>query len=101
MLGESPIQQCWGRDLFNLNQDDEGFAIIKPSGGEPTTAIINGDKILTYDSEQGPNLYEYNISMHPYAKKFAHPKTAKMLQHQLLSYVQTASNSLRENTTSN
>lgn len=101
MLGESPVQQCWGRNLFNLDQDDEGFAIIKPSGGEPTMAIINGDKILTYDSEQGPNLYEYNVSMHPYAKKYAHPKTEKMLQHQLLSYVQTASNSLRENTTSN
>ena len=33
-LGGQMRHQCWGRDLLTLADDDEGFAVIKPSGGD-------------------------------------------------------------------
>ncbi|MBL4680405.1 MAG: LTA synthase family protein [Pseudomonadales bacterium] len=101
MLGKTPIHQSWGRNLFDLSQEDEGFAAIKPSGDDPTMAIIKGESILTYDAQLGPNLYQYDLGNKSYSKKLDNPDLAAKLKHELLSYVQTASTSLKNNSTSN
>jgi len=57
---DSPIQS-WGRDLFRLDTDDPGWALIKPSGGEPTVAFIKGDNFLVEAPGIKPVLYHYSL----------------------------------------
>ncbi len=46
-LLQQPFQhQCWGRNLLHLNDNDPGFAVIKPSSSEPTVAMLKGKKNL-------------------------------------------------------
>ena len=54
--------QCWGRDLLNLSQHDQGFAIIKPSGGNQTSAIIEDDRILVKPEGLPSKLYRYQLN---------------------------------------
>ncbi len=57
LLGSTAPQQCWGRNLLGLDPTDPGFAMIKPSGSEPTTALVKGNDILTFDHEIGAHIY--------------------------------------------
>ncbi len=46
LLGQPFVHQCWGRDLLSLPQGDPGLAMIKPSGSDPSVAMLSGDHIL-------------------------------------------------------
>jgi phosphoglycerol transferase MdoB-like AlkP superfamily enzyme len=92
-LGKPVTHQCWGRDLFSLPDTDRGFAVIKPSGSDRTTAIVRDDRILVRDTDGSERLYRYSF----YPKTSAdlvEGSTAKSVQvqlsRQLHGYVATA-----------
>ncbi len=100
LMGRPIRHQCWGRDLMHLQDGDEGFAIIKPSGNEPTVALVDDEYVLTFDHTRGDHLYRYDL-----AEPAAHPvrdgALSLEMQRRLKAYVQTATTSLRQNTTGN
>ena len=90
LLGESTNNQCWGRNLFDLPDDDPGFAIIKPSGSEPTVAIVTDDRIVTYEPHTGSHLYSYTLGPLAVAKEENDPDLETDLRTSLQSFIQTA-----------
>ncbi len=99
LLGLSTPHQAWGRNLFSSSLKDDGFAVIKPSGGENEVALIEGNFVLMQRPREKPALYEYDLGFPPkftgnlYAKK---KERAKEMQKRLLSYVETGILSLRQ-----
>lgn len=61
LLGAPVVHQCWGRDLLSLPAADPGFAVIKPSGSDRTTAIIRDDRILVRNVDGSERLYRYQM----------------------------------------
>ena len=61
LLGRPFAQQCWGRNILALAEDDPGFAIFKPSGNDPQVAMIQGDKVLVKQPDLKPELYQFNL----------------------------------------
>lgn len=98
LLDSSAQHQCWGRDLLNLPKGDDGFAVIKPSGGEATVGRIQGDKILTFDHELGSHLYGYSLTV-PMATPIHDEPLAEDFLGSLHAYVQTALAGLKANST--
>lgn len=90
--------QCWGRDLLNLSQHDQGFAIIKPSGGDQTSAIIEGDRILVKPEGLSPKLYRYHLGAGVEPETVAPTEITADMTNRLNAYLQTATTSLLTNT---
>jgi len=90
LLGKDVDHQCWGRDLFRLPDGDSGFAIIKPSGSEPTMAMVSGNNIMTYEPESGSNLYQYVLGPLAHVSSQVNLQKEADMKTSLLSYVQTA-----------
>ncbi|HEC73017.1 MAG TPA: DUF229 domain-containing protein [Methylophaga aminisulfidivorans] len=90
LLGGETTHSCWGRDL--LNTDDAGFAIIKPSGSDHTTAIVKGDKVLVKLEDSSQKLYQYTLGKAPHAEEIDTDKT--ILNHQLDAYIESATSNL-------
>ncbi len=105
LIGAEADQQCWGRDLFDSSRGDSGYAIIKPSGSEPTMAMVQDDKIMTYEPAAGARLYQFDLASGPGKRPGTTPINNSALEANmtgsLLAYVQTALTSLRENRASN
>lgn len=97
LTGRTVQHQCWGRDLFDLAPSDPGFAVIKPSGNEPTVAIVEGERLVTFDYERNASLYRYNLKT-PDAQSMASGDAFRAMQDRLHAYVQTAMNGLQEDT---
>tara|TARA_R110002072_G_scaffold64_13_gene466 strand:+ start:799 stop:2826 length:2028 start_codon:yes stop_codon:yes gene_type:complete len=97
LLGRTVDHQCWGRDLFNLPIDDAGFAIIKPSGSEPTMAMVSGNNILTYEPDSGSRLYQYELGPSAHANPEINGLRETEMRTSLQSYVQTALKGLESN----
>jgi len=91
LLGGETTHSCWGRDLLNIA--DDGFAIIKPSGSDPTTAIVMNDKILVRDSENSEKLYRYKLNAGPSVSRLT-DKDSNALSHNLNAYIQSATSRL-------
>ncbi len=97
-LGADVQHQCWGRDLLTLPEDDQGFAIIKPSGSDQTVALIKGDRILIQPKDVNPRAWTYQLGDNAQSAPSAeHADDAQWLQ-QLNAYIQTATSSLLDNT---
>lgn len=92
--------QCWGRNLFAVPESQGGFAIIKPSGGEPIVAILRDDKILTYDHERESQLFTYGLNQSGTVAPLIDRQIEQDMKTDLLSYIQTSMQSLVFNTTS-
>lgn len=94
LLGGESRYGCWGRDLLAVN--DKGFAVIKPSGSDQTTAIVRDNEIMVRTEADRQKLYQYQLGAKPEASLMT-DKTGqvKTLSSQLLAYIQAASNSLR------
>jgi phosphoglycerol transferase MdoB-like AlkP superfamily enzyme len=92
-LGEPFTHQCWGRDLLALPADDPGFAVIKPSGSDATTAIVVGGEILVRTPAGVARLYDYRLA--PLAATPVHNEgeTARLTQN-LIAYLSTATRAL-------
>lgn len=97
-LGGNVRHQCWGRDLLALPEGDEGFGIIKPSGGEQSVAIIRGKNILIKSKDMMPRVYEYRLGNQRQATSVENLSSASGMERQLEAFLQVATKSLLENT---
>nr|WP_239685085.1 LTA synthase family protein [Ventosimonas gracilis] len=95
-LGQPVTHQCWGRDLLSLPAEDQGFAVIKPSGSDQTVALIKGKQMLVQPVDEAPRGYQIELGAHPQANKAELPNEWR---DQLAAYLQSATQSLLENTT--
>src|SRR5471032_253466 len=97
-LGGETRNQCWGRDLLNLPEGDQGFGVIKPSGNEPTVALITGDRILIQPKDMDPIVMTYTLGSKPHAETVVNDPELPALKQKLFSFLQTATKSLLDNT---
>jgi len=99
LLGRPFTHQCWGRNLLSLPESDQGVAMIKPSGGDQTVALIKGNQIVIHAPNQPANLGEYRL----YPEKLYHraedAAQLEALDQQLVGYLSTALRALLENKT--
>lgn len=98
-LGEPVRHQCWGRDLLSLPAEDNGFAIVKPSGSDQTVAMISGERMLVLPKNMPPHSYQYTLGPQPQGALTPATELDTRLGRQLQAYLQTATNSLLSNTT--
>ena len=97
-LGDDVQHQCWGRDLLTLPKEDQGFAMIKPSGSDQTVALIKGDRILIQPKDVSARAWNYQLGTSPQSSPAPeHADDAQLLK-KLNSYIQTATSSLLDNT---
>jgi len=94
-LGKPVTHQCWGRDLLSLPPQDKGFAVIKPSGSDQTVALIKGNQMLVQPVDETPRGYQIELGAYPKAQKIDLPDEWR---EQLAAYLQSATQSLLENT---
>lgn len=97
LLGGSYAHHCWGRDLLAVPADDPGVAVIKPSGTDHATAIIEGDKILVQQPDADPQLYEYSTLPHLEATPVDDAAETERLNTLKDAYIQTATRALLDN----
>jgi phosphoglycerol transferase MdoB-like AlkP superfamily enzyme len=97
-LGGNTRHQCWGRDLLNLPQDDPGFGVIKPSGSDQTVALISGGRILVESKTKEVKLYDYQVGKDARAVVTRDEQASGELKKMLEAFVQTATQSLQDNT---
>lgn len=99
LLGSPYQHQCWGRDVLNLPAGDNGIAVIKPSGNDPSVAIVSDEHILVRDPAGQKNLFRYAFK--PDASVTSDNDTAKeaSLWKLMQSYIQSAQIALKEDTT--
>jgi phosphoglycerol transferase MdoB-like AlkP superfamily enzyme len=92
LLGGPFIHSCWGRDLLNV--EDAGFAMIKQSGSDVTTALLQGDSILIQDPDVKDKLYKYHLaeenSVQPLDDKAKHDD----MKLKINAYIQSAMKAL-------
>ena len=96
-LGGQTRHQCWGRDLLNLPEGDQGIGMIKPSGSEQIVGLVQGDRILIESKDMSPRLYRYQLGSEFKADLIESADQAEMVR-KLESYIQTATKSLLDNT---
>ncbi len=96
-LGGSFRHQCWGRDLLDLPAGDEGVGVIKPSGSDQTVAIVSGGRILVQPKDRAPRLYDYRLGAEAASVPVDDPAATERLRRQLGAFVQTATQSLVDN----
>jgi len=97
-LGDTVQHQCWGRDLLTLPKDDQGFAIIKPSGSDQTVALIKGERIVIKPKDLDARVWSYQLGANPQSEPATEEHGDKQLLQQLNAYIQTATSSLLDNT---
>ena len=96
-LGGQTRHQCWGRDLLNLPEGDQGVGMIKPSGSEQIVGLVQGDRILIESKDMSPRMYRYQLGSEFKAELIESPDQPEMLK-KLEAYIQTATKSLLDNT---
>mgnify|MGYP006099710375 CR=1 FL=1 len=98
LMNSTSPHQCWGRNLLGLDPDDQGFAMIKPSGNEPTTAFLKGNNIVTFNHEIGARLYNFALRPAPSAILQPNDLLKSELLLDLQAYVQSGLLALSNNT---
>ncbi|MDY0190283.1 MAG: LTA synthase family protein [Desulfuromonas sp.] len=101
LLGPGIVHQSWGRNLFAVDKDDAGYAIIKPSGGEERVAYIADDYLLELAPKEKPRLYKYQLGAQPQSSDdlYATDKPrAESMKKSLQGYIETAILALRART---
>ncbi len=99
LLGLRFAHQCWGRNLLALPSDDEGFGMIKPSGGSQTVAFIEGDKILVKVAGAGLELGEFELGTSNHFTRLNNDGMTEDMSQKLNAFIQTALRALQENKT--
>ncbi len=96
LKGETFTHQSWGRDLFHLAPGDPGSGLIKPSGSDPTVALLKGEKLLILPPEGSPaRLYRYTLQPEPEAWLHDDPALTRKLTECARAYIGTALRVLR------
>ena len=96
-LGGETRHQCWGRDLLNLPEGDQGIGMVKPSGSEQNVFLIQGDRILMESKDSAPMMWRYQLGRKFSAERIDDADKAVMAQ-KLEAFIQTATKSLLDNT---
>jgi phosphoglycerol transferase MdoB-like AlkP superfamily enzyme len=99
LLGQSFKHQCWGRDVFSLDKNDAGFAIIKPSGSDQTVALIKDDLILIKPPQNKVILKRFQLYPQQMEETIDHPELTIQMTNELLSFIETALLALKQDTT--
>ncbi len=95
LLGRPFTHQCWGRNLLNLEPDDPGFAVIKPSSSDTMTALIEGETLYAKpDIGTRGRLYDYRLNLAAGAELKDDPELARAMEQRLTAYLQTAMRAL-------
>jgi len=98
LIGLEVPHQSWGRNLFDPGLSDNGFAVVKPSGGEEMVALIEGDYVLVREARGSALLYRCDFGFPPRVellpKDVEVERRATMLK-QMQAYVETGLLSLR------
>jgi phosphoglycerol transferase MdoB-like AlkP superfamily enzyme len=97
-LGGEYRQQCWGRDLLNLAEGDQGFGIIKPSGSDQTVALIHGDELIVQPKDMPAKAWGYQLGSDPKGWPLELNEPGEQFKIKLGAYIQTATQSLINNT---
>lgn len=97
-LGGTVRHQCWGRDLLSLSQEDKGFGVIKPSGGEQIVGIVSDDKLLIKSPTTAPKVYRYQLGDSWGVEVIDNATEAREMNTRLEAFLQTATQSLLDNT---
>lgn len=97
LLGGSYTHHCWGRDLLAVPDGDPGVAVIKPSGTDHATAIIEGDKIVVQQPDAEPQLYRYTTLPHLEATPLDDAAEQQRLNTLKDAFIQTATRALLDN----
>jgi phosphoglycerol transferase MdoB-like AlkP superfamily enzyme len=97
-LGDKVQHQCWGRDLLTLPKEDQGFAMIKPSGSDQTVALIKGERILIKPKDLKARMWTYQLGANPQSAPATEQAEDAQWLKQLNAYIQTATSSLLDNT---
>ncbi|MFW5444097.1 MAG: LTA synthase family protein [Methylococcaceae bacterium] len=92
LLGGESSHSCWGRDLLNVN--DAGFAVIKPSGSDQSTAYIDGDVILVKQPHLDEKLYRYQLGKQTGAELVSDHSKLIAMNKKLEAFIQTAMDAL-------
>jgi phosphoglycerol transferase MdoB-like AlkP superfamily enzyme len=99
LLGLEMRHQSWGRNLFDSGLKDDGFAVIKPSGGENRVAVVEGDYVLIRDAKGDTLLYRCDFGFPSRVELLpngeAAERRATMLK-KMQAYVETGLISLRD-----
>lgn len=99
-LGGEVRHQCWGRDLLALPDDDRGFGIIKPSGGDQTVALVEDDRILVESRNKEARRYDYRLEGKVTATlNVSDPAIDVAMKTRLEAFIQAATAALLANTT--
>lgn len=64
MVGTEATHQSFGRDLFRLEENDPGHALVKDSGGA-FVGWIEGNEVLIGNGGKPVSLYQYDLSFPP------------------------------------
>ena len=102
LLGQPFQHQCWGRDVLALEQNDPGFAVLKPSGSSQLVALVKGQTLLTKSIGQNDQILHYRL--YPEPSVIATPESQLELEQaqirpELNAYVQAALSGLLNNRT--
>ncbi|MET1078106.1 MAG: LTA synthase family protein [Pseudomonas sp.] len=100
-LGGEVRHQCWGRDLLNLPAGDSGIGVIKPSGSDQTVAILTNRQVLIKPKDLPVRIFDYQLGAKPHATLLqgaAAQDADGQLQAKLEAFLQTATQSLLDNT---
>lgn len=97
LLGGETQQQCWGRDLLNLAEDDTGIAIIKPSGDDQTIAIISDGQVILKPKDLEPKRWSFDLSTRRGTAEEISEDNQQRIK-LLYSYIQIATQSLLDDT---
>jgi phosphoglycerol transferase MdoB-like AlkP superfamily enzyme len=96
-FGGPTRHQCWGRDLLSLPDGDAGFAVIKPSGSDQTVAIVRDDRILVKPRDGEARVYAYRLGQDSRASPVKDASEQAESQKRLEAFLQTATESLLQN----
>ncbi len=97
-LGGETRHQCWGRDLLNLPEGDQGIGMVKPSGSDQNVFLIQGDRILIESKEAAPIMYRYQLGSEFSAERIENAEDKQLMVKKLEAFIQTATKSLLDNT---
>jgi phosphoglycerol transferase MdoB-like AlkP superfamily enzyme len=89
LMGIHNAYQAWGRDLFRLDPSDQGWAVIKPSGGHETVGFIRGDILFVTAPKIAPSVYRYRLNPWDATKIQMPAETASEFAQNLYGYVQS------------
>jgi phosphoglycerol transferase MdoB-like AlkP superfamily enzyme len=99
LLGKPFVQAGWGRNVFDLADDDPGYAMMKPSGSDKTVAMVNGNQVVVKGADITPECYRIDLSFPPGDELLSKDASDDPRYQQLGSFLQTVITCLNERKT--